>query len=188
MRIGPTGQRRLTAGHRQSRAPAHLPQGLRSPRRVFARWPGDPAGGAACPELAILVQERETPHSYVSGSFYSGISRILDHEFIAPWVPPEDNPARCAQENRRRALASEFPKGETEYGRLDANINHCRKIHRPSADGLCLICRYAPFSINNDIQIAFRLCHMRAGCKLEADTASRPPRMIEVHPALFEKV
>src|SRR5882724_1534640 len=184
MRIGPTGRRRLTAGHPQSRAPAHLPQGLRSPRRVFARLPGDPAGCAACSELAILVQERETPHSYISGSFYSGISRILDHEFIAPWIPPENNPARCAQKDRRGALASEFPKGETEYRRLHANINRCRKILRAIADGLCLICRHAPFSINNNIQIAFRLYHVRAGCKLEANTASRPPRMIEVHPAL----
>src|SRR6266478_1273204 len=187
MRIGPTGRRRLTAGHRQSRAPAHLPQGLRSPRRMFARLPGDPAGCLACPELAILVQERETPHSYMSRS-YSVVCQRLDREFIVPWIRPKHNPVGCAHEDRRGALASEFPKGETAYRCLHTNINRCRKIHRASAEELCLICHHAVFSINNNIQIASQRRHVAAGCKLEAHATLGSPGTIEIHPAVFEKV
>src|SRR6476659_6631457 len=186
MRIGPTGQRRLTAGHPQSRAPVHLPQGLRSPHRVSARLPGDPAGCAACPELAILVQERETPHSYMSRS-YSVMCQICDREFIVPWIRPKDNPVGCAHEDRRGALASEFPKGETAYRCLDTNINRYRKINRASAKGVGLICHHAVFSINNNIQVASQLCHIAAGCKLEAHATSGSPGSIEIPPAVFEK-
>src|SRR5246127_3754221 len=47
-----------------SRAPGHFLPELHSPHRASARWTDDPEGRAACPELANLVQETKTLHSY----------------------------------------------------------------------------------------------------------------------------
>src|SRR5258708_3530924 len=43
---------------------AHFFPELRSLHRASARWTDDPEGRAACPELATLVQETKTLHSY----------------------------------------------------------------------------------------------------------------------------
>src|SRR5258707_8091880 len=47
-----------------SRAPGHFLPELRSPHRVSALWMDDPAASAACLELATLVRETKTLHSY----------------------------------------------------------------------------------------------------------------------------
>src|SRR5882724_3057624 len=60
----PTGPKPSIEERPASRAPAHFLPELHSPHRASARWTDDPEGRAACPELATLVQETKTPHSY----------------------------------------------------------------------------------------------------------------------------
>jgi hypothetical protein len=109
-------------------------------------------------------------------------------DFIAPGIFREHNPSRYAQEDRCAAPASELFQGKTAYRRFHTNINDCRKIHRAIAEGLCFLCRHAPFRIDDDIQITFRRYHVPAARQLEANAASRAPGKNALHPALFEKV
>src|SRR6266850_40976 len=111
---------------------------------------------------------------------------------MLPISSPQGSFASTIPLGKRRRIAaapaSELFKGKTAYRRFHANINDRRKTHCVVADKLCFLRCHAFFCIDNDVQIARRLCCKAAARKLEATAASRAPRKDEVHPAVFEKV
>jgi len=82
------------------------------------------------------------------------------------------------------APASELFQGKTAYGAFPHECQRPQEAHRAIAEGLCCLCRHAPFRIEDDIRSLFGRCNVLCARQLESQRCRpRTPRKNAFHPA-----